>query len=388
MPAGMSYDQLFRVPFIMGLIRRYHAPGNTLSAYYGLGITGRVAQRITGRAGQFDIFDGTRSLLPASVPYAPPTRMNRKPVGTLPITVPRQYVALGIEDEKIFATRPLGVNSSAPVDSGGRQYFANQIQYLRTRFNNTQEYLTAKMVAGGWGMKEAATGSQILHFVDKGTSGAVDVDMKIPSGNTGNVGGIFSSLWSTLSTDINAQLMQLNVLAARQNGRTIRDIWINGNTARYLFNNTSMQAQGGSVFRIFDTLNPAREIGPDQKFPDTGVTVQFRALPNFLFHVYNQGYVTPGTAEDFTSQTASANWNYFIPDGKAIMTPSPGEWCGMVEGSEPIQWSLNDRGSQVVYGFGMGFERAIDPPRTDVKMVYNGCPVITEPAAVYYVTVL
>ncbi len=60
----------------------------------------------------------------------------------------------------------------------------------------------------------------------------------------------------------------------------------------------------------------------------------------------------------------------------------------MVEGSEPIQWSLMDRSSQTIYGFGMGFERAIDPPRTDVKMVYNGCPVITEPAAVYYVTVL
>jgi hypothetical protein len=60
----------------------------------------------------------------------------------------------------------------------------------------------------------------------------------------------------------------------------------------------------------------------------------------------------------------------------------------MVQGSEPMQWNLLERQSQVIFGFGMGTERAIEPPRTDVKMLDNSAPVITEPYAVYYIKVM
>lgn len=389
MPAGLSYDQMMRVPYIMGLIRRIHSPGNTFSQYYGLGVTGRVAHKIMGRAGQYDIFDGTRSLIPLSAPGAPATRLNRKPIGTQPITVPRIYTAIGIEDEKIFGTRPLGQNVSAPVDSGGKQYLANQVAFAKTRLNNSHEFMATRMFAGGWGMKPSSTGSQILQLSEKGTSGnAVENNTLIPSGNLTDIGGIIDSSWDNPGTDIFGQLMALQVNAARINGRRITDIWMNGNTGKFLFSNTGLQAIGGSVYRIFDTLNPATEIGPGQKFPDTGVTVQFRALPDYKFHIYNQGYVLPGTDESLTNQTSSTYWRTYIPDNVAIMTPAPGDWCGMVEGSEPMQWNLREAGSSIIYGFGMGMERAIDPPRTDVKMLYNGAPVITEPNAVYYATVV
>jgi hypothetical protein len=60
----------------------------------------------------------------------------------------------------------------------------------------------------------------------------------------------------------------------------------------------------------------------------------------------------------------------------------------MVQGSEPMQWNLREAGSKAVTGLGTGTERAIDPPKTDVKMLYNGAPVIVEPYAVYYATVI
>jgi len=388
MPVGMSYDQLFRVPFVMGLISRIQAPGNTISQYYGLGITGRVAQQIMGRAGQYDIFDGTRSLSPLSSPGAPPTRLNRKPVGTQPITVPRIYNALGIEDEKIFGTRSMGMNQTAPVNSGGQQYFANQIVYAKQRMNNAHEFMASRMFSGGWGMAPASTGSQLLHLAEFNAGGnVVNNATLVPAANRGNVSGLIDSSWDNAGTDLIAQLMSLQVRAAQVNGRRITDIWVNGNTGKHLFTNAVLQAVGGSVYRIWDTLNPASEIGPNQKFPDTGVTVQFRGLPDYKFHIYNQGYVLPGTGEGFTDQIG-ANWRPYIPDNVAIMTPSPGEWCGMVQGSEPVQWNLTQGGSTVVEGFGLGMERAIDPPRTDIKMVYNGAPVLTEPYAVYYATVI
>lgn len=388
MPAGLSYAQLMKVPFIIKLIRRVHAPGNTLSQFYNLGVTARSVQRIMGRAGQYDIFDGTRSLVPLSAPGAPPTRLNRKPIGTQPITVPRIYFSIGIEDEAIFGTRGLGQNVSAPVDSGGRQYIANQIRYAKTRLDNSSEYMTAAMFSGGWGAKESGTNSQMLYFSPYGTSGnAYNNNTLIPSAHKTNIGGIIDTSWDDEGADIVSQFFELQKRAAQVNGRRITEVWINGTTGKHLFHNSVLQAVGGSVYRIFDTMNPSTEIKDEQKFPDTGVTVKFRALPDINFHIYNQGYVTPGTSEAFADQIG-ANWTPYIPDGVAIMTPPPGEWCGMIEGSEPVQWSLREAASQVIYGFGMGMERAIDPPRMDVKMVYNGAPAIVEPYAVYYATVI
>lgn len=389
MPVGVSYDQMMRVPFIMGLIRRIHDPGNTFSRYYGLGINGRVAHQILGRAGQYDIFDGTRSMAPMSAPGAPPSRLNRKPIGTQPITVPRQYLAIGIEDEKIFGTRRLGTNATAPVNSGGREYMANQVAYAKTRMNNSHEFMAVRTFSGGWGLKPYATGSQQLNLSELDAAGnIVNNSSRIPAGHIGQVGGIIDSSWDNPGSDIFGQLMSLQYQAARVNGRRITDIWMNGNTGKYLFENSGLQAIGGAVYRIFDTMNPNTEIGPGQKFPDTGISVQFRALPDYRFHIYNQGYVVPGTTEAFDQQIAAANWRPFIPDNVAIMTPAPGDWVGMVQGSEPMQWNIRETGSEIVEGFGMGTERAIDPPRTDVKLLYNGAPAIIEPYAVYYATVV
>lgn len=390
MPTGMSYDQLMRVPFIIRTLERIHAPGATMSQYYGLTINAPGGQQIIGRSGQYDLFDGTRSLAPFSSPGAPPIALNRKPVGSQPITVPRQHFSIGVEDEKIFGTRNLGQPFSQPVPSSGERYWANQVRYAKQRLMNNIEFMAANMFRGGWKLKPQAAGSSnlVLAPLTDTTTGAITNDTLIPASNKGDVGGIFTDHWDDPSTNLVEQFMDLNVHATRINGRRITEVWVNGLTAKYLFTNSVIQAVGGSVNRIYDTLSPSKEVAPNQKFPDTGFTVEFGGLPGIRFHVYNQGYVTPGTSEAQSAQIDSANWNYYIPTGKAIMTPAPGDWCEMVKGSEPMQWSITQGSSEIVYGFGMGKARAIHPPRTDMMFLYNGAPVPTEPAAVYYVDVL
>lgn len=388
MAAGVAYEQLFRVPYVMKLIERIHAPGTTFSTYYGLGMTKPNPQRIMGRSGQYDIFEGTRSLSPMSSPGAPPNRINRKPVGTIPITVPRQYNSIGIEDEKIFASRTMGMNQSAPVNSGGQVYFAKQVQYLKTRMQNSLEFMAVRMFSGGFGMKPAGTGSNILNLCEfSDGSKVVGNPSNIPASNLTNAGGIIDVSWDNPSADIRSQLMTLNYQSARINGRTLTDVWVNATVGKYLFNNSTIQGTGGAVNKIFSTLQPAKEIAPNQVFPDTGVTVVFGGLPEFKFHIYNQGYVTPGTTEDITAQTGN-NWTPYIPANSAIITPPPGEWCDMVVGSEPMRWNLLQGAAEIIYGFGFGTELTIDPPATDVKMLYNGAPVIVEPNAPYQLTVV
>lgn len=392
MPTGLSVRQLLQVPFILRTISRMHAPGSTMTQYYGLGATPRVnVQRIIGNAGQYDIFDGTRSLAPFTAPFSPPLDMNRKPIGTQPITVPRQYNKIGIYDNDLFGTRNQGAGYAQPSATRGEQYFANQVRYLKTRMNNNHEFMTTQMFAGGWKLKPINNqGSQqyvLGKFSDTPVPGEIINNTLVPAENKGDVNGIFNVPWTDPTANIVHQMMELQVQAARVNGRRITDIWVNGNTGKYLFTNSVIQGVGGAVNRIYDTLNLSQEIGFEQKFPDTGVTVVFGGLPEYRFHIYNQGYVKPGTSEAFDQQISSTNWQPFIPDGIAIMTPPPGDWVDMVEGSELVQWNLRQGTSQMVMGLGAGTERAIDPPRTDVKCLYNGAPTPVEPNALYYVTV-
>lgn len=387
MPGGASLDQMRRQAYIVGMLRRYHAPGTTMSTYYGLGSTAPGVKQIVGNNGQYDIFDSTRSLAPMSAPGAPAQAINRKPYGSVPITVPRMYNSIGLEDNQLLGHRVSGEQFGPPTTRAGKVYMAQQVGYLKTRHQNNHEFMTAHMFRGGWKIAPSGNGSQTLNLQPATFATGVLNDTRIPADNLGNLGGLITTLWEDPSCDVIGFFTELNYLAAAKNGRKITEVWVNGHTFKPLYNNAGLQATGGSAYRIFDTLNLAREIGPNQKFPDTGITIVFRGMPEINFHIYNQGYQPPGTSESYDAQTDPTTYQRFIPNGQAIMTPKPGDWTGMVEGSEYAQYSLLEGSSRLVYGLGMGMERAIDPPRTDVKLLYNGAPVVLEPKTVYYATV-
>ena len=102
MTVGVSLDQLLKRETVLGVLSRYHAPGNAFQNYYGLGITATGAQQIYGTTGQYDIFDGSRSLGYFSAPGAPPNRMPRKPIGSIPITVPRMYMSIDLLESQLY----------------------------------------------------------------------------------------------------------------------------------------------------------------------------------------------------------------------------------------------------------------------------------------------
>lgn len=392
MSAGVSLDQLLKRETILGTIERYRAPGNLFCEMYGLGIMAPAAQQIFGNAGQYDIFDGTRSMATFSSPGAPPTRRARKPIGSVSITVPRIYETAELMENELLGTRELGQNPSAPITGRGLSYYKRQIRNTRTRMDTTHEFMATRMVLGGFGMKPLTTGSPVLVPCETSDPAVVITNSsKVTGDSLGTANGIFTDKWNNPGTDIVMQLNELQVMAARRNGRNLRDIWVNGNTAKHLVNLEVLRNINGIANRVFSARNPTQQYTADQKVPDTGYIMEFGALPGWRFIVYNQGYVLPGTAEDIDSQTSTANWRPFIPDGKALILPAMGEmepYMGMVAGSELMRWNHLQATSEMVYGFGVGTEFAIEPPRIDTKLLYNGAPVILEPNAVYGVDVL
>jgi hypothetical protein len=131
-----------------------------------------------------------------------------------------------------------------------------------------------------------------------------------------------------------------------------------------------------------------REVDPGQKFPDTGVDIVFRAMPMVTFHIYNQVYIPGGPLPlDRASQTSMSNIEYLIPDGEVIITPDAGDWVEKIDGTEPFQPSLQEA-ARMASGFAMGRDRAIEPPRWDLKFLFNGCPALVQPSATYNPTVI
>lgn len=388
---GFTYEQLTRVPHVMRVIEKYNAPGSVISRRYGLNFGATPGQRLPHRTGVYDIFNPTRGMPIGRAPMVGPARVSRKPIGQQIITVPRFYEALTIEDEYVFRNRPLG-GPYGVVDPSGASYIAKQIGHEVAKFNNLHEFMAISMFRGGYAYtqigddlfpirKEDAAANDIV--VNTLVDSSHRVQLALGAGGA----NLINTTWANAAADIVQQLFSLDKVHAARHGAPLRHIWGNATTLAPLFNNTKLQAVGGSVYRIFDAMSPRTEIDPNQRWPDTGVDIVFRALPQWTFHIYNQVHILGQVSESFAAQTDPANISYMIPDNEVIITPEPGDWCELVAGSEPMQWSILDA-PEVVSGFGTGRDRAIDPPRYDLKFLSNACPVLTQERAVYNPTVI
>lgn len=389
---GYTLGQLLRRDTVLGVLNRVNAPGNLFSQYYGMTLGADPIATIIGNngRGQYDIFDSRRDIGVFSTPNSPPKAMRRNPIGAIPYACPRQYNSIDLNLNELYGTRDIGTNPAGRITSRGMEYWRLQMLAARQPMQTLIEFMAVQTFVGGFGMKPHANDPTALIPTLK-TDGAATIinDTKVPAAHMGDVYGIWTGAkWENPATNIPGQFRSLNVIAARENGLPITECWINGNTAVFLFANESMRNQNGIANRVFNTLEPTKEIGPNQKVPDTGYSLTFGALPEITFHIYNQGYVPYGTRLTLDDQTSASNWTLHIPDKKAIMTPPPSrDWCGMLNGSELAQWALDQAPVEVI-GYGTGFERAIEPPRIANKWLLNAGPILTQPKAVYYADVI
>lgn len=385
MAGYVSREQLFQTPTITGLVNQIDTPGSLFQRFYGLSGTGK---RVQGRHTGWDLFNGTRSVASIRAPRTGPNLRSRKPYGSRSAQLLRTHEKLMIFDEDLMRFRPAGAPIGS-IDAGGQAYVRQQLGYFSQVFRNTREWAVSRMFRGGFGVK--VYGDE-MRLCESGDSDAMfTIDYGMPAGHfdqldvTGS-GDIIDTSWDNPAADIVSQFMVLDVEAERVSGYPTRHIWINGNTARYLFENTQLASIRGTSVRIFETLS-RREIDPASRLPDTGYDIVFGAMPLHRFHVYNGGLAAPGTAEDFDSQISTSNFERLIPDNVAIITPDPGDWCEMHSGSEYIRENVT-RPMREVYGMNSWSTPVIDPSGQEVKMVDNFLPIMTIPRAVFYATVI
>lgn len=380
---GVSYDQLMRVPQIIGVYSRLYGPTNFFQRLLKLAPTDAADTVSSQRTFGYDVYANTRTIAPATGPNSPPTRVGSKPIGTETATLYRFHPSTTIYDAKVFQTRQIGsYGLNTQVDASGKKYVALQVKHVRTMIDNAIEFMVCRMLMGGFGLKPNGDRFDLCETTDAEVM--MTNTYNIPAGNKDQVSGIIGTRWDNVAAPILDDLLEIQVRAAKVSGTLPRHVICNGNTIIPLFNNTKLSAIGGTAYRIFDSIT-MRDVTKDGPPSSGAYQVQFRALPQFTFHVLNEGLVANEVVPNLDNQIGS-EFSMLIPDGKVIIIPDPGEWCGFATGTEPIAENVMDNG-RVVSGLHVWRTREIDPARFDVKFLLNYVPILPIPNAVFYANV-
>lgn len=381
----ITREQLMHTAFITRVLSQIDTPGSLFQNFYRMTAGSPGSQRVEGRNLGWDLFHATRSMAVGRPPRTGPANKPRKPYGHVSATAYRSHEKLFIPDEELIRYRPAG-GPIGSIDQNGATYIRQQLSYMVQKFRNAREFMVSRMFRGGWGVKIVGEDYQLVEL----DAGTFNVDVQMPSAHKGVEWKTLTSAadslpWSDVSADIPGQFRALETRAARVHGAPPRHIWLNGDTANYLFSNTQLQNLAGTAFRVFESMT-RREIDPNSKYPDTGYDIVFRGMPLYTFHIYNGGLVNAGTSESFDDQISTSNFTKFLPDDYIIVTPEPGGWCGYIEGSELIRRNVTSQ-AEMAYGFSSWGTPVIDPPGVEYKALDNGLPALYEPYAIYYAKV-
>lgn len=378
---GLSYEQMMRVPQILKLYERLKTPSSFFQRLLKVGPTdtpGMVSQQNTFG---YDVYNATRTMSTFTAPMAPPTPTSTKPISTETATLFRTHPMVTIADGKVFATRtPGNFGINAQVDATGQRYISTQVKHVKTMIDNSVEWMVAKMLQGGFGYKAEGDGFRLCELNDPDI--IASNTYRIPSTNKGDINGIIDNPWSDPTTNIQKQLLLISKRSAQISGYPIKHIICNGETIIPLFTNNIIRQVGGEVYRVFDSITN-RQVKGDEPLTSGEYTVIFRALPQYVFHVYNEGLVPDEVVPNYDEQTSDTNFKLLVPNNRAIMIPEPGDWCTHAVGQEIVAENVMDSG-KLITGFHAWRTRNIDPPRWDMKFVLNYVPLLVNPYVVYY----
>lgn len=385
MAGEITLQQLMQTPTITRVVSRIKTPLDFFQRFFRMLPGQPASQNVSGRYLGWDIFDKTRLIAEGRAPGTGPSTVQRKAVGHVSTVAYRAHEKITLLHEEIFRTRPLG-SQFGTVDLQGQNYINQQIGYLTQRFRNSREFMISRMFRGGFGVK--VVGERYIPVESDDADAIFTVDFQIPAAHKTQLalgsGGanLIDAPWDDPGAAIVEQFLAVNQAMERLHGRALKHVFINSTTLGYLLNNTQLQAVGGSVYRIFDRFTH-NQLDTDVTGPNTGFDVVFRALPLITFHVYDGGL----NVDQLVDSDAIGNFSLFIPDGKAIMLPEPGnDWVGWINASEYVKENIMDGGRQV-FGFHSWTTNVIDPAGVELKMLDNGLPALYIPKAVMYATV-
>ncbi|HMP08062.1 MAG TPA: major capsid protein [Lacipirellulaceae bacterium] len=302
------------------VVNRVKKTNDTLQRFWGMQLGGPNIERIIGRTGSYDIFDNVRTLASGRAPNTPAATTSPQSVGQQTIHCLRVHEKMPIYYEHIFPIRKLG-RPSTEVDAGGADYVGRPKGILRTRFDNTREFMVSGMMRGSFDI--LVSGEDWIPVYSGGT---FSVDFRIPSTNKSQVNGIITIPWSqTANARIFEDVLAIDSYFTELHGWPLRHVWVNSVVWGYVTNNAGIRARSGTSNVVFERFSGLGQVN------NKDVTIddyegELRCLPGIRWHIYNGGLSVNGS---FTK---------FFPDTMAVFCIEPSkDIAAMAQGTEYVQ---------------------------------------------------
>ena len=390
--ADITYDQLFHPEVIIGVAQRYKKTPNLFSKIFGMEITDEPTQQFPGKHGQIDLIDPTRIVGGVRGDESAPRRVQPKVVGTFGINCMRFYESALINSNKMFPLRSIGGPSNA-VEAGGRSHYRQQVVNLMDRLANLREFAITRTLMGGFDLKILNNDTENIVPVESG-DGDVSVNTNLPAshkdqlalGGANGTTDLISAVWSNTATDIAAQVSLVNEHMKLYSGMPLKHCFISTTIFNFMRDNSELQSQGGSVQRPWESWTPRPDKTEGEKL--SGYTVEFRAMPGILWHVYDAYLQLESDSDDQQDQRDKSKLTKVIPDDKCLFLPEPSnDWMGWAAGSEYVKKNIASTEDELVMGMDTWSIPTTDPPGREVRLMDIGLPYLSVSRAPMYATV-
>ena len=389
---NLTYEQLFHPAFITGLVQRYSSGNNFFQRLFNMRPGDAPTASVPGKIGQQDLVDPSRIVGGVRNDGVGPHLVTPKSVGSSTVVCYRYYESINVLDEKLFPVRPLG-GPLQTVDPQGRTHFAQQIAHLGERMSNLREFAISRMLQGGFDLKRLNSNDQNIVPVESG-SGDYSVESGLPAAHKtqlalGTAGAnLITADWSTASTEIASHCHSVNEAMLLKSGMPLKHIIVSTATYNSMRQNTKLQNQGGQVERPFENMsdNPLTNKEGDM---NGGFTVRFRAMPQYLVHVYDGFLQTQDNSDDNLDGRDRTKLIKVVPDNYAYFLPEIStRWFGWQAGSEPVKKNIASTASEIVSGYDTWDIPVNDPPGRQVRMLDIGMPYLKMRESVMYAEVI
>jgi len=252
--------------FVRDVISRVKLPARYLSRYFGWGWDGlnigprQSLETINGRAYTYDIYDNVRTVANARAPGATSGTVAPNSVGNNTVVLGRFAEKLPLDYNQLLAIRVLGKNAG-DRDRMGTTYIDKQVMTLRQRAENVWEFITGALFNGGkYGY--FFNGDDFVPTYDTANAN-VTVDLKIDTGNLGNLGGAFAATlqmgtganiidaaWSSIATDIITHVSKIDSAFQDLVGAPLEAIFVPSGVWNNVLQNTGIRNVTGSANQV------------------------------------------------------------------------------------------------------------------------------------------
>lgn len=381
---AISIQQMLSRPSIQGVFNRTSSAPTFFQQFFRMRPTDVAGQINFGlaRTGFYDLWKHTLTMSQLRAPKTGPNRIPMKPIGQAQATVARIYESIPYDYGDIFGLRGLGTGE---LDNRGSGIIARQNMYMAARVKNAVEFMISRMFRGaGFAITQTEESFLLAEF----GAGTVNVSYNVPAANVDTIAIVtgVAGAWNNTATKVKDQLLQLNARGEMLTGLPIRHFIMNSTTYSYLEAISQLATLRGTALPVFSDFR-GNQIETTSATRESGFSVMFPAMPQFMFHIYDGVSVT--TAQTDPATRTTANTTKYVPDGKVIATPDPdpGGWHGTATCQEPVRKDRNGKGYDMVSGLDSWTWPIDEPPGEDLRVLLNYVPILFNPDSIYYLTV-